>query len=66
MTNTENVLTGGKSQEQVALRLLKIVSNIEDRPLYRTNDIKNPADRKWLLDTYAECLSTVKGHRKRP
>jgi hypothetical protein len=49
------------SPESTAYRLLIMVADLENKTLHgnpakeRTN-----ADRKWILDTYAECLQAVK------
>ena len=47
---------GGPSPEEVAYKLLYVVAWGEDKDL----DAWGKADRKWILDTYAECLLTVK------
>jgi hypothetical protein len=52
------VHAGGWSQEQVAYMLLERVAYVENKPLHGT--MGTTADRKWVLETYAECLSTVK------
>jgi hypothetical protein len=55
---------GENSPEQVALKLVEVLSRLERKALYASNDRdKDVADRKWLLDTYAECLTAVKGYR---
>ena len=55
---------GENSPEQVALKLVEVVANLESRELYASG--KNPADRRWILDTYAECLAAVRGYRDVP
>lgn len=50
----------GDSPEAVALALLHEVSKTEDKHSMK----KIGDDRKWLLDTYAECLQAVKGDRE--
>lgn len=65
MADTPVVHIGENSPEEVALKLLEKVSQVERRPLYRSDD-QQPADRKWILDTYAECLDAVKGYRDFP
>ncbi len=45
--------------EEVAFKLLGIIGAVEKREFYGHGD--KPADRKWLLQTYHECLQTVKG-----
>jgi len=47
---------GGQSPEDVALKLLYVVSWGENIDL----EAWGKADRKWILDTYAECLLTVR------
>jgi hypothetical protein len=49
---------GENSPEQIAYRLMHDVANVEKRQLYSHGD--QPADRKWILDTFAECLNAVK------
>ena len=55
---------GEYSPERVAYMLLQHVIGIE-----RTTPAADPApgwrsaDRKWLLDTFAECLDAVRGKR---
>ena len=57
---------GNETAESVAFRLLMLVADLESRTLHgnpakdRTN-----ADRKWILDTYAECLQAVKTPHER-
>lgn len=53
---------GENSPEQVAYKLLQDVMNAENRAPYK-NDKRELADRKYLLDTYSECLRAVKGGR---
>ena len=47
---------GGPSPEEVAYKLMYVVAWGEDKDL----DGWGKADRKWILDTYAECLLTVR------
>lgn len=47
--------------EAVALALLQAVIRIEGKKL--TKGFGESADRKWLLDTYAECLTATKDLR---
>ncbi|VTZ21465.1 conserved hypothetical protein [Methylocella tundrae] len=48
------------SQEAVALTLLQLIVCAEGKKFdaYFGNGVL--VDRKWLLDTYAECLSVIK------
>jgi hypothetical protein len=50
--------------EAVALSLLHLVARIEGKSLDKAVD-GQAADRKWLLDTYADCLRATKGTRPR-
>ena len=59
--STTVVRVGENSPEQVALKLTENIASIEQFQLHGGG--KRPADRKWLLDTYAECLEAVRGHR---
>jgi hypothetical protein len=54
----------GDSPEVVALALLERVARSEGRHFdAKAADDMTPADRKWILDTYFECLNAAKGHR---
>jgi hypothetical protein len=55
MADTVNI-QGGPAPEEVAYKLLYLVAWGEDKDL----EGWGKADRKWLLDTYAECLMTVR------
>jgi hypothetical protein len=57
---------GENSPEHVAFRLYQIIAFLEGR----TNSAGfakdgGGADRRYILDTYAECLECVKGYRAR-
>ena len=55
---------GENSPKQVAFKLLEKISLVESRPLYPvTEGGKTAADRKWILDTYVECIKAVRGYR---
>lgn len=50
------------TREEVALKLLIQIGRIEGK--YDGYGAKREtADRKWLLDTYTECLEAVRGNR---
>ena len=51
------------SPEYVAYQLLMYIAVTEEKATSRDSDIE--ADRKWILDTYAECLEAVKDQRER-
>lgn len=65
MTDKTVVHMGENSPEKVAFDLMELVAQVEKKsrffeglkPGYVT------MDRKWILDTYAECLTAVKGYR---
>jgi hypothetical protein len=46
---------GENSPEYVALQLLRTIAGIENKPLNSSSGV----DRKWVLDTFAECLNAV-------
>jgi hypothetical protein len=56
---------GENSPEHVAFRLMETVMGVERKSLYH-DDLSagwSTADRKYILDTYAECLHAAKGYR---
>lgn len=57
MTDSNIVHIGENSTEHVAYNLMKDVMFAEGKSLHEG------ADRKYLLDTYAECLMAAKGYR---
>jgi hypothetical protein len=60
------VQIGENSPEQVAYKLMELVAEIEEKSI-QTKKPSAPgwtaADRKWILDTYSECLQAAKGYR---
>jgi hypothetical protein len=60
-TNT-TVHIGENSPEQVAYKMVRDVANIEGKELVA--GYPKSTDRKWYLDTFAECLKAVRGFRK--
>lgn len=58
MADKTVVHMGENSPEEVAYKLLQDVMKVEDRATYN-HDKVTKADRKYLLDTYAECLMSV-------
>jgi len=47
--------------ESVAYRLLVLVADLENKTLHgNPSKDRTNADRKWILDTYAECLAAIK------
>ena len=51
----------GDSPEVVAFRLMEIVAKVEGKDL--DDGARGDADRKYVLDTYAECLLAASGGR---
>ena len=49
--------------EYIAYQLLERVADLEGMALSRDGKDKL-ANRKWLLDTYAECLDAARGARR--
>jgi hypothetical protein len=54
---------GENTPEHVAYRLMERVADVEGMALSRSGKDK-PATRKWILDTYAECLDAVRANRR--
>jgi hypothetical protein len=50
---------GENSPEQVAFKLLERIADLEQVSLFHSAQRKM-ADRKWVLDTYAECIIAVR------
>jgi hypothetical protein len=65
MANAPVVHIGENSPEHVAHTLLHEVANLEKRSFNPdpTSAGWKAADRSWLLDTYAECLTATRGGR---
>jgi hypothetical protein len=63
---TDTSLSGDNSPEYVAYRLMIDIARVEKKALGASASCQI-ADRKWILDTYAECLRAVrstKGNRR--
>ena len=63
MADAPVVHMGENSPEHVAMKLLVSIAGLEDRRVHGLYGGSVPADRKWLLDTYAQCLEATKGFR---
>ncbi len=65
MADVPVVHIGENSPEQIAFRLLQIIASNEQKSIGigNMNGFQAGADRKWLLDTYVECLQSVTGKR---
>lgn len=64
MADTPVVHIGENSPEKIAYVLLQHIMNVEQKSF--SNDPSrgySTADRKYILDTYAEALTAVRGHR---
>lgn len=55
MADAKIVNSGENTPEHVAYRLLEMVMQAEGKVAYK-HDRHEQADRKYILDTYAECL----------
>ena len=62
MSDAKVVNAGENTPEHIAYKLLTDVMNVEDMSYWGANG-KKRVDRKYLLDTYSECLDAVKGRR---
>lgn len=65
MADAPVVHIGENSPEYVAYRLLLNIAWVEQKAVDGASsyDPPKPATRKWILDTYAECLMAVKERR---
>ncbi len=55
------VHVGENSPEQVALKLFGAIANAEGVNVPGISSAGTKADRRWILDTYAECINAVRG-----
>lgn len=58
MADAKIVNTGENTPEYVAYQLMQDVMRAEGKALYSGDKVEK-ADRKYLLDTYAECIYAV-------
>lgn len=58
MAGESVVHIGENSPEHVALELLRVIQAVEGKGI--SHGYSDSADRKWILDTYAECLLAVR------
>lgn len=68
MADNTTVHIGENSPQQVAYKLMQDIAKVERKILYNSVNPSSDttADRKWILDTYSECLSAVQGNRYVP
>jgi hypothetical protein len=59
MADRTTVHMGENSPEYIAYLLLTTLASNEQKSLHGGPSGPAKADRKWLLDTYAECLRAV-------
>jgi hypothetical protein len=55
-----------ESPEAVALELFREVADAGSKRIRNIGTSYPAPDRKWIIETYAECLATVKGTQTRP
>ena len=60
MADAPVVHIGENSPEQVAYKLLQIIALNEGKHLQPSSAATNHPDKKWVLDTYAECLRVTR------
>lgn len=60
MADAPVVHIGENSPEKIAYELLEAIASNEGKTLSGGMAGKASAERKWVLDTYAECLLTVR------
>jgi hypothetical protein len=56
MTDQTVVHIGENSPERIAYLLLYEIANVEGKSISQGGGV----DRKWILDTYAECINVVR------
>jgi hypothetical protein len=71
MAENTGLHIGENSPEHVAFKLMELVARVERRTMLgykqdQLNDGWSEADRKWILDTYNECIEAAKGFRDKP
>jgi hypothetical protein len=60
MAESPVVHIGENSPEHVAYELLEAIARVEGKVFHRNSSGSATADRKWILDTYAECIKAVR------
>ena len=68
MADNTTIHIGENSPEKIAHALFLTIASVEGRILGGVEDARKArmADRKYILDTYAECLAAVRGYRTFP
>jgi hypothetical protein len=55
------VYVGENSPEQIAYRLMLDIASVERKVLHSNSGGEfTSADRKWILDTFAQCMNVVR------
>ncbi len=65
MADAPAVHIGENTPEEIAYKLLHNVAAAEGKSFARSATAKSNGDRKWILDTYAECLLAVRAPHQR-
>lgn len=66
MSESKPAQTAENTPEKVALDLLQMIAHIEKKALHSgASEGWMSADREWLLDTYAECIRTIREPQNR-
>jgi hypothetical protein len=60
MADKDDVHIGENSPEKVALVLLGAIAAAEKKFLWKISPSGSAPEKKWILDTYKECLMAVK------
>ena len=62
----QTIVQGENSPELIAYKLFMHIVHAEDKSLGTAPGKKSTVDRKFILDTYQECLFAVRGTRYVP
>ena len=67
MPDAPEIHLGENSPEHVAYKLFLNIAAVEGKLLHQASERspQNVANRKWILDTYAECLTAVRNPHSR-
>lgn len=66
MADQSTVHIGENSPEQIAYKLMKHIAGVENVNIHHTEKegYSKVADRAWILQTYGECLWSVRNPRR--
>ena len=65
MADASEIHIHSNSAEEVAFKLLKTIALIQGKAIHPLPQGSSAYDKKWLLDTYAECLLAVRSPQER-